>query len=659
MKKKCLALLLTAAMTVTALSGCGNSSSTGETTEASNSNGAGSNGEEASGEAVYKVLYSGEVSTLNYLITSNANEQSIGANVIDTLVEYNSDGEIQPSLATDWSYNEESLTWTFHIREGQKWIDNNGNEVADLTAQDFVDAMKYVLTPENGSSTSSGLFGLIANAEEYYNGLAGEEGYAPIDFEEVGVKAVDANTLQYTLAGECPYFLSTLTYMYFMPAYGPQLEEQGSNFATSADTMYYCGAFYISSYEPQVQMVMSKNQSNWDAEHVYIDKIQKTYNAEASTIGAEMAKRGEIDYTTLGADVVDAWLSDPATENMVSMNRPKVDYAYFYCFNFNVKKLNEDFYRDGMEGYSIADEYEPWNWEIAVNNENFRQSIMHAVNRYSTVYVTTGDHANPDDYIQNTITPQGFAIDTDNGKDYTEEAAFTDILSKDFYDEAAAKEYKEKAVEELTAQGVTFPVKMLVKYNPSTTNWEDQCIVLEQQLESVLGSDYIDVIVEAGPSENFLTDVRRSSDYMFLLCNWGADYADPETWTDPFYQSQNDDGTYNRGMRYAYLAYAITDNTDSADTVKEYFSLVEKAKAITNDIPARYTAFAEAEAYLIDHALAIPYGVTVSDFVVSHLNPWEGQYAPFGVSLQRYKGQHLLDHALSMDEFNASAAEHQ
>lgn len=659
MKKKCLALLLTAAMTVTALSGCGNSSSTGETTEASNSNGVGSNGEEASGEAVYKVLYSGEISTLNYLITSNANEQSIGANVIDTLVEYNSDGEIQPSLATDWSYDEESLTWTFHIREGQKWVDNNGNEVADLTAQDFVDAMKYVLTPENGSSTSSGLFGLIANAEEYYNGLAGEEGYAPIDFEEVGVKAVDANTLQYTLAGECPYFLSTLTYMYFMPVYGPQLEEQGSNFATSADTMYYCGAFYISSYEPQVQMVMSKNQSNWDAEHVYIDKIQKTYNAEASTIGAEMAKRGEIDYTTLGADVVDAWLSDPETENMVSMNRPKVDYAYFYCFNFNVKKLNEDFYRDGMEGYSIADEYEPWNWEIAVNNENFRQSIMHAVNRYSTVYVTTGDHADPDDYIQNTITPQGFAIDTENGKDYTEEAAFTDILSKDFYDDAAAVEYKEKAMEELSAQGVTFPVKMLVKYNPSTTNWEDQCIVLEQQLESVLGSDYIDVIVEAGPSENFLTDVRRSSDYMFLLCNWGADYADPETWTDPFYQSQNDDGTYNRGMRYAYLAYAITDNTDSADTVKEYFSLVEKAKAITNDIPARYTAFAEAEAYLIDHALAIPYGVTVSDFVVSHLNPWEGQYAPFGVSLQRYKGQHLLEHALSMDEFNASATEHQ
>ena len=112
-------------------------------------------------------------------------------------------------------------------------------------------------------------------------------------------------------------------------------------------------------------------------------------------------------------------------------------------------------------------------------------------------------------------------------------------------------------------------------------------------------------------------------------------------------------------MRYSYLPYAIEDNTASADTVKEYFSLVEAAKEITNDTTARYEAFAKAEKYLIEHALAVPYGVSVSDFVVSRLNPWEGQYAAFGVSNTRYKGQKLYDHALSMDEFNASAAEHE
>lgn len=659
MKKKLLSAILVAAMAVSMLTGCGSSSSTTSSdgqTAASAATEAGTG--ETDGKNVYRVLYSSEVSTLNYLTTATTNEYQVGANVVDTLVEYDSDGNLQPSLATEWSYDEATLTWTFKLREGQKWIDNTGAVVGDVTAQDFVDAMAYVLDPANGSSTCGNLFGTIANAEEYYNGLAGEEGYAPIDFSEVGVKAVDATTLQYTLASECPYFLSMLTYVCFMPAYGPQLEEQGASFATSADTMYYNGAFYISDFEPQVQLILTKNPNNWDAEHVYIDEIQKTYNAEAATIGAEMAKRGEVDYTTLGSDVVDAWMSDPATSSMVSMERPKIDFDYFYCFNFNVHALNEDFYRDGMTGYSIDEQYEPWNWEIAVNNENFRQAIMHAINRTNTVYISTGDYADPASYIQNTITPSGFAIDETTGKDYTDQDAFKDILAKDFYDTEAALQYKEAAMEELSQQGVTFPVKTLVRYNPSTTNWEEECVVLEQQVESVLGTDFIDIIVEAGPSDGFLTEVRRSSDYMLMLCNWGADYADPETWTDPFYQSQNEDGTYNRGMRYAYLAYAIEDNTASADTIKEYFSLVEAAKAITNDIPARYAAFAEAESYLIDHALAIPYGVSVSDFVVSRLNPWEGQRAAFGVSNLRYKGQKLYDHAISMEEYNASAAEH-
>lgn len=638
MKKRLLSMILAAVMTVSLLTGCGDD-------QAANASGNG---------GVYRVLYSSEASTLNYLTTATTNEYQIGANVIDTLVEYDSFGELQPGLATEWSYDEAALTWTFTLREGQKWIDHTGAVVADVTAQDFVDAMAYVLDPANNSSTASNLFGTIVNAEEYYNGLAGEEGYTKIDFSEVGVKAVDATTLQYTLAAECPYFLSMLTYVCFMPAYGPQLNEQGASFATSAETMYYCGAYYISAYEPQVQMVLTKNPNNWDAEHVYISAIQRTYNAEADTIGAEMAKRGEIDQTTLGADIVDAWMADPETSSMVSMERPKIDFDYFYCFNFNVHALNEDFYRDGMTGYSIDEKYEPWNWEIAVNNENFRQSIMHAINRTSTVYISTGDYVDPANYIQNTITPAGFSVD-DAGKDYTEQDAFKEITSKDFYDPDAAAAYKEAAMKELSAEGVTFPVKTLVRYNPSTTNWEEECVVLEQQLESVLGTDYIDIIVEAGPADSFLTDVRRSCDYMLLLCNWGADYADPETWTDPFYQSANGDGTYNRGMRYAYLAYAIEDNTASADTVKEYFRLVEAAKAITNDTVARYAAFAEAESYLIEHALAVPYGVSVSDFVVSRLNPWEGQYAAFGVSNLRYKGQHLYDHAISMEEFEAAA----
>ncbi|MCD8023732.1 MAG: peptide ABC transporter substrate-binding protein, partial [Lachnospiraceae bacterium] len=613
---------------------------------------------EEDSESIYRVLYSSELTTLNYLITASTAEFAIGANVVDTLIEYDSFGELQPSLATEWVQDEEANTWTFTIREGQSWVDTNGEVVADVTAQDFVDAMKYVLTPEYGSSTAQNLFGVITNAEEYYNGLAGTEGYEEIDFSEVGVTAVDDYTLVYTLAKEVPYFLSMLTYVCFMPAYGPQLEELGASFGTSAENMYYNGAFYLSSYEPQVELVMTKNPYNWDADNVYLDAIQKTYNAEAETIGAEMAKRGEIDYTSLSADIVDAWMADAETSSMVSMERPSIDYSYFYCLNFNMYALNEDYTTEGMEGYSVDEAYEPENWLLAVNNENFRQSIRHAINRLSTYSVETGSYADPSTYMQNTITPVGFATNSETGADYTEETALADIMATDSYDAELALSYKEAAIEELTAAGATFPVKILVKYNPSTTNWEDECIVLEQQLESVLGTDYIDITVEAGPSDGFLSAVRRSGNYMLMLCNWGADYADPETWTDPFYQSVNDDGSYGPGSKYSYMANAITGGTASADTVAEYFSLVDAARAITSDTSARYAAFAEAEAYLIDHALVIPYGLSVSSFVVSKLNPWEGQYAAFGVSNQRYKGMQLYDEFISMEQYEASAAEH-
>lgn len=646
MKKRIIALLMSVAM-VCSLAACGGDTNTKNNTPSENAAVEGEN-------AVYRVLYSGEITTMNYLISGNTGDQSVAANTVDTLIDYDSTGTMVPGLAESWSYDEETMTWTFNLRADQKWLDNTGAVVADVTAQDFVDAMKYVLDPANASSTEWLLEGVILNASAYYEALSDEDASNDIRFDEVGVKAVDTLTLQYTLEKETPYFLSMLGYVCFMPAYGPLLEETGIEYATAEDKMYYCGAYYMENWEPQVEHHYVKNPYNWDKDNVFISEIVKTYNAEAATVGPEMAKRGEIDYTTLGADIVDSWMNDPATSNMVSMEREDADYSYFYCFNFNVYKIDDKGQRVGKE-YAIDEKYEPWNWEKAVNNENFRQSIMSAVNRTSTSYVNTGDYVDPSADLMNTITPTNNIVR--DGKDaYTTLEAFKNIQAADFFNAEKAVAYRDAAIKELTDEGVTFPVKMLVRYNPSTTNWEQECIVLEQQVEAVLGSDYVDVVIEAGPSENFISTIRRSSNYMFMKCNWGGDYADPETWTSPFYQSDNGDGTYHRGSRYAYLAYAIVDDTASADTVKEYFSLVEKAKTFTgaNQEAERFEAFAEAEAFLIEHALAIPYGISPNSYVVNKLNVYEGQYSPSGVANNRYKGMKLYTNFISMDEYKAN-----
>lgn len=466
MKKKLLAVLLSVVMVVS-LAACGSTDTNSGTTPTTGSEQGGT----AEADTVFNMLYSGEISTMNYLTSGTIADQEVAANTVDTLIDYDSEGTMVAGLAESWSYDEATLTWTFNLRADQKWVDNTGAVVADVTAQDFVDAMKYVLDPANASDTEWLLEGTILNASAYYAALSDEDPANDMDFAEVGVKAVDALTLTYTLEKEVPYFLSMLGYVCFMPAYGPLLEETGAEFATAADKMYYCGAYYMENWEPQVEHHYVKNPNNWDAENVFIEEIVKTYNAEAETVGPEMVKRGQVDYTTLSSDIVDSWMTDPATNSYVSMERDDPSYSYFYCFNFNVYKLGDDWQRTGTGEYSMDDAYEPWNWEKAVNNENFRQSIMSAVNRTATIYVNTGDYADPQEVILNTITPTNNIV-RDGADAFTTLAPFADIQAADFFNAEEAVAYKEAAMTELAAEGATFPVKMLVRYNPTVTNWE-------------------------------------------------------------------------------------------------------------------------------------------------------------------------------------------
>lgn len=591
-------------------------------------------------DGVYTSLYESEVSTLNYLTSSNTWDQTVGANVIDSLVEYNSYAQVIPGLAESWEVSEDELTWTFHLRKGVKWYDYKGNPVAEVTAHDFVNALKYVLTPAYDSSVSYLVTDAahIVNANEYLN----EE---ITDFSLVGVKAVDDYTLQYNLTMPTPYFVSCTTYGCFMPAYGPQLDELGDKFATDNENMYYCGAYIMQEFEPQVKHVYVKNVNNWDAANVYIEKIERLYNSEADTMGPVMAQRGEVDSASLSNDIVDEWMK--TNPNIVVRDRAIPDYSYFYSFNFDPQ---------------YEAEYGPENWRIAVNNENFRQSIMKAFDRlYSMRALEPND---PESVLQNTITPRTFtAVD---GKDFTELEPFAGVADL-YFNAEAALEYKAKAVEELTAAGVTFPVTMVVTYKAGDTDWENESILLKQQIEGVLGTDYIVCELWAGPSESFLNKTRRAGMYSFMRTNWGGDFVDPATWTDPFAENLYSDGTVGNGYSAEGIhkgnSYNFFDqvlDTDAYPETKaaltEYYAAVAEAKAVTSDTFERYTKFAAAERILLDNALVVPYFIFPASAEVTKLNIYEGQYAPFGMSNLRFKYQHLYDDFITVEQYNAAEA---
>ena len=648
--KRLAALTLTAAMAMS-LAACGGEEKTPE-----------QEGGDQADEVVYRCLYGTEVTTFNYLYTGNTNDYQMSANCVDCLVEYDKYGVMLPSLAESWEANDDSTVWTFHIRPNVKWVDYTGTEVGPVTAEDWVTAAKWVNEAANEAGNQYMYNGIVKNAEAYYdytaylldiaNATQAEDGtytdsegnvieaVDEVKFEDVGVKAVDELTLEYTMEQPCPYFPSVLSYDSYMPVYAPFLEEMGDKFgaATGPDTILYNGAYLMAEFAPQDHRTLVKNPTYWDPDNVFIDRMEWRYNSTANTLGPEQFVRGEVDYTSLDASLLTSWLQDDAKYNMVSPSRTNVSFSYFYAFNFEPR---------------FDASLEPDNWVLAVNNENFRQSIFHALDRVGALAVV--DPQAPESLLNNTVTPATFA--SANGVDYTQYPALKEITAGDSFQADKALEYKAAAMEELTAAGATFPVKVYMRYNPNTTNWDKECQVVEQQLEGLLGTDYIDIIVEAGPSQGFLGAVRRTGDFGLMKCNWGADYADPQTWTDPF----GEDNTYNFMNQDAgrTVADAPCDSKlpETQAIVAEYYEKLNAAKAITTDEAARYTAFAEAEAFLIDHAMVVPFSISNSGgYVATRLDPFTGQYAPYGLALQRYKGQKMLDEPMNIKTFNEALA---
>lgn len=560
----------------------------------------------------YSSVYSGEVTTLNYLTTASTNEFAIAANLVDTLIDYDKYGVVQPALATEWKISDDSLIWTFKLREGVKWVTHDGKEYAEVVAQDFVDAMKYIFDSRNDSLTANIAYSVIKNGEKFYNGEI-------TDFEQVGVKAIDKYTLEYTLERPTPYFLSMLTYVCFFPVNGQFLAEVGDKFGTDNTNLLYNGAYIMETFEPQTRRILVANESYWDKDNIFIKKLNYTYNKEASTLAPELFLRGEIDYADIPSTVLDEWMKDPEKKEKVRPNRTSF-YSYFYAFNFDPK---------------FAAEYEPENWKVAVNNVNFRKSLFHALDRKAAML--TEEPYDSEKRISNTITPKNL-VDLD-GVDYTQLGSLAEFANTDSYNKNLALEFKEKALAELEGKA-TFPVKVLMPYNTSLTEWANRAQVIEQQLENLLGTDYIDIIIDPKPPTGFLKEVRRAGNYAFLECNWGPDYADPETYTDPF----GPDGTYN----WPHLAEGYKESNGK----NKYENMVDEAKVEVIDIDKRYKLFAEAEAFFIDQAFVIPYAVGGGGYTASRLNPFESPYSPFGVSGERFKGQRIMEKPMNSEQFS-------
>mgnify|MGYP000787041618 CR=1 FL=1 len=201
-------------------------------------------------------------------------------------------------------------------------------------------------------------------------------------------------------------------------------------------------------------------------------------------------------------------------------------------------------------------------------------------------------------------------------------------------DKTKAAEYKQQAIDELTALGVTFPVEIDYYISGSNQTSLDSANVLKQCFSDSLGDDYVQLNIKTYVS-SASQEVYEPKLQSINISGWGADYGDPQNYLGQE-TAGNDTAYYTRTLSNVNDLVEDETNADLLAKYAEFTQLVADADAIHDDLDARYEAFAKAEAYLIQHALTIPNYYNVG-WMLTKINPYSKMKAMFGIQNNKMK----------------------
>ena len=527
----------------------------------------------------YALTYVSDPVTWDALNTSLAADSEAIINTYDGLMEYDNEGELQPALAESYEVSDDGLTYTFHIRKGVSWVDSQGREVADVTADDFVAGMQHMMDCQAGLEYL--VQGVIVGADAYISGETS-------DFSEVGVKAVDDYTLEYTLEQPTSYFMTMLGYGVFAPMSRSYYESQGGKFGVEFDSsasdytygkdpnsIAYCGPYLVTSSTEKNSIVFELNESYWNAANVANKKITWVYNdGSDATKAYNDAVAGTVDGSGLTTSALELAKKDGNFDEYAYVSA--TDATSFSAFvNLNRNAFYN--FNDSSKAVSTESAEEQARTNQAVQNVHFRRALAMSFDRGQYNAVTYGEDLKYN-ALRNSYTPGNFvSLSKDvtvsiNGEDVTFPAGTNygeivqaqidadgvkvTVFDKDstneqqsdgfdgWYNVDNAREEMAQAIDELKAEGLEItaenPIQLDLPYPSSDEIYTNRANVYKQSLEEGLEGLVQVNLVDCNDSTTwyytgYYTSYGYENNYdLFDLSGWGPDYGDPQTYLNTF-----------------------------------------------------------------------------------------------------------------------------
>lgn len=522
----------------------------------------------------FSMPYPSDPVTWDGLATSRAADTDAIINTYDGLMEYDVEGTLQPALAESYEVSDDGLTYTFHLRKDVKWTDSQGREVDTVKADDFVAGMQHMCDAQGGLEYL--VQGVIKNVSQYISGEV-------TDFDEVGVKAVDDYTVEYTLEEPCSYFMTMLGYTIFMPMSRSYYQSQGGKFgaeydSSAADYQYgkdsnsiaYCGPYLVTNATAKNTIVFKLSDSYWNKDNVNIKTLTWLFNDQSDVTKMYTdAKAGTVDYVNLNTSTMETAKSEGLYDQYAVVS--DTDATSFMAF-YNINRTATANANDGTTAKSTKSDEEIQRTNKALQNVHFRRAISFAADRGAYNAQQVGEDLKYTS-LRNTFTPGYFVSlskDTTiqiNGTDTTFPAGtyYGEIVQKQidadgvkikvwdaenktsdgfdgWYNPENAVEELNTAIEELAEEGITIdesnPIQIEYPYPSAVEVYTNKANSYKKSVEAALGGKVVINLVDAVDLDGwyyagYYVNYGYEQNYdVYDVSGWGPDFGDPCSYLD-------------------------------------------------------------------------------------------------------------------------------
>ena len=533
MKKKLISLLAASVSCIMLLVGC-----------TSNNPGESGSGAEKDSEQVLNTIYF-NVATLDANDTTDNQSSTILNAVQEGLVRIENNGESEEIVAAgaeSWETSEDGLTWTFKLRK-MDWSDGE-----PVVAQHYVDSFHRILNPDNGFAYSFLAYDIVG-AEEYNTGKG--------SLDAVGVKAVDDYTLEFKLKHPLPYFVSKVSYTVFHPIRLDVIEKLGDKYASEITDTVYNGPFKIESWDNGNSMVLVKNDTYWDAENVYLEKINMTNIKEFAT-QAQLFESQELDISGAQTDYIEKWSERADAGEFQKLTGE--DPGSFYLYFNQTSKSADGILKNAKIRKAIG---------LSIDRDVYTKDL---VGRFESAYglVPTAIYSGDEKYRDQVEGP--LAAD-----------AKTYVNNKEKLQELFKEGLKELGLQtdDLSKYELTYLNQGESELQKQRAEW------MAQQISGNLG---IKINVETQGDWGVYLDIMDKLEYDFTLSGWGADYNDPMSFLDIWVSNGGNNHTGYADAKYDELLASVYKEKDQ-DKITEIYKELE-TKLVNEDAvisPVYYT----------------------------------------------------------------------